>query len=140
MYKFKWLSTKQNIFTCVTPLIKTDVSNNMSFDLSAYDTIDLRNTALNSYVLTSTANSTYATINNLNTNLSRLNASNITSGTLTISRGGIGTTTLSANQILIGNAATSILQSANLTWNTTSSTLSASNVLISSVLVLVWPI
>jgi hypothetical protein len=61
----------------------------------------------------------------LNTSLSTLNASNITSGTLSIARGGIGTTTLSANQILIGNKTSSILQSANLTWNNTSNTLSA---------------
>jgi hypothetical protein len=56
-----------------------------------------------------------------------LNASNIASGTLSIARGGIGVTTLSANQILIGNAPTSILQSANSTWNNTSNTLSATN-------------
>ncbi len=55
------------------------------------------------------------------------NASDVTSGTLSISRGGIGTTTLSANQILIGNAATSTLQSANLTWNNSSNILSAFN-------------
>ncbi len=51
----------------------------------------------------------------------------MTSGTLSITRGWIGTTTLSANQILIGNTTTSILQSANLTWNNTSNTLSATN-------------
>jgi hypothetical protein len=56
-----------------------------------------------------------------------LSTSNVTSGTLSITRGGIGTTTLSANQILIGNTTTSILQSANLTWNNTSNTLSATN-------------
>jgi apolipoprotein N-acyltransferase len=56
-----------------------------------------------------------------------LNASNIASGTLSIARGGIGVTTLTTEQILIGNAATSILQSANLTWNNTSNTLSATN-------------
>ena len=39
----------------------------------------------------------------------------------------VGTTTLLANQILIGNTTTSILQSANLTWNNTSNTLSATN-------------
>ncbi len=52
--------------------------------------------------------------------ITNLNVSNATAGTLTVSRGGIGkvTTTLSANQILIGNTATSILQSANLTWDT----------------------
>ena len=59
--------------------------------------------------------------------MTNLNVSNASLGTLTISRGGIGTTTLSANQILIGNAATSILQSANLTWNNASNTLSATN-------------
>jgi hypothetical protein len=59
--------------------------------------------------------------------LTSINASNITSGTLSISLGGIGTTTLSANQILIGYSNTSILQSANLTWNNTSNTLSATN-------------
>jgi hypothetical protein len=57
--------------------------------------------------------------------LTNLNASNVSLGTLSISRGGIGTTTLTANQILIGNATTSILQSPNLTWNNTSNTLSA---------------
>ncbi len=40
-----------------------------------------------------------------------------TTGTLSISRGGIGITTLSANQILIANAATSILQSPSLMWD-----------------------
>jgi hypothetical protein len=57
--------------------------------------------------------------------LTNLNASNVSSGTLSISRGGIGTTTLTANRLLIGNAATSILQSANLIWNNTTNTLSA---------------
>ena len=61
------------------------------------------------------------------TQLSNLNVSNATSGTLTISRGGIGTTSLNSNQILVGNAATSIIQSANLTWDNTTNTLSASN-------------
>ncbi len=58
--------------------------------------------------------------------LTNLNASNTTTGTLSISRGGIGTSTLSANQILIGNGSTFILQSSNLSWNNTSNTLSAS--------------
>ena len=49
--------------------------------------------------------------------ISNLNVSNAASGTLAISRGGIGTTTLSPNQILIGNAASSILQTPNLTWD-----------------------
>jgi len=29
-------TNKQNIFTCITPLIKNDISNNISIDLSAY--------------------------------------------------------------------------------------------------------
>jgi hypothetical protein len=68
-----------------------------------------------------------ATFSGFGAALTNLNASNITSGTLSISQCGKGTTTLSANQILIGNAATSILQSPNLSWNNTSNTLSASN-------------
>jgi hypothetical protein len=59
--------------------------------------------------------------------LTSLNTSNVTLGTLSISRGGTGASTFTANQILIGNAATSILQSPNLRWNSTSNTLSASN-------------
>ena len=59
--------------------------------------------------------------------LTNLNASNVSSGTLSITRGGIGTTTLTANQLLIGNGTTSILQSPNLAWNNTSNTLSVSN-------------
>jgi hypothetical protein len=43
--------------------------------------------------------------------LPNLNVSNAATGTLSISRGGIGTITLSANQRLIGYAATSFLQS-----------------------------
>jgi len=68
-----------------------------------------------------------ATFSGSGASLTNLNVSNSTTGTLSISRGGIGTTTLTANQILIGNDATSILQSPNLTWNNTSNTLSATN-------------
>jgi hypothetical protein len=62
----------------------------------------------------------------VNASLSNLNASNITSGIESIARGGIGTST-AVNRISIGDAATSILQSANLTWNNTSNTLSTTN-------------
>ena len=55
--------------------------------------------------------------------LTSLNASNITSGTLSISQGGTGAATFTANQILIGNSNTSILQSQNLTWDNTNSRL-----------------
>ena len=59
--------------------------------------------------------------------LTNLNASSITTGTLSISKGGTGATSFTANQLLIGNATTSILQSANLSWNNTSNTLLVSN-------------
>ena len=59
------INTKQNSLTFTSPLINT--SNNITIDLSAYDTITLRNNALSSYLLSSTASSTYATITNLNT-------------------------------------------------------------------------
>ena len=75
----------------------------------------------------SATNMTAATFSGSGASLNSLNASNVSSGTLSISRGGIGTTTLTANQILIGNTTTSILQSPNLTWNNTTNTLSASN-------------
>ncbi len=135
-------STKQNAFTCISPLIKNDVSNNISIDLSAYPLkiyVDGSLNTINTTLNTKQNISTFSTpmnkdvSNNVTIDLSAyalnnsLNASNITSGTLSISRGGIGKTTLSANQILIGNAATSILQSANLTWNNTTNTLSATN-------------
>ncbi len=48
--------------------------------------------------------------------ITNLDVSNAASGTLSNAQGGIGVTTLSANQILIDNASTLILQSANLTW------------------------
>jgi len=59
--------------------------------------------------------------------LTSLNVSNASTGTLNVSRGGIGTGTLNPNQILIGNSTNPLLQSANLTWNNTSNTLSATN-------------
>ena len=59
------VNTKENILSFTSPLIRT--SNNISIDLSLYDTIALRNSALGSYLLSSTASSTYATISNLNT-------------------------------------------------------------------------
>ncbi len=72
---YSTLATKQNIISVSTPLIK-DVSNNVTIDLSAYDTIALRNTALGSYLLSATASSTYATITNLNTKQNNLTFSN----------------------------------------------------------------
>ena len=68
------LSNKQNIFTCVSPLIKNDNSNNISIDLSGY-------------LLSSTASSTYATISNLSAKQNNLTFSNPflnTSNTITL--------------------------------------------------------
>ncbi|MFN5033014.1 MAG: hypothetical protein ACK5FX_12420, partial [Flavobacteriia bacterium] len=59
------------------------------------------------------------------TGLAGLNATNISSGTLLVSQGGTGATTLTSGQILIGGA--NVIQSANLSWNNTSNTLSATN-------------
>jgi hypothetical protein len=73
------------------------------------------------------SNITTGTISVNGSGLNSLNASNVTLGTLSISRGGTGAETFTANQLLIGNAATSILQSPNLAWNNTSNTLSVSN-------------
>jgi hypothetical protein len=59
------------------------------------------------------------------TGITGLNASNITSGILNVAQGGIGTTTLMSNQLLIGNGSSTILQTANLTWD--NNILSATN-------------
>jgi hypothetical protein len=58
------LNTKENALTFSAPLTRT--TNTISLDLSAYDTIALRNTALSNYLTTATAGTTYATITNLN--------------------------------------------------------------------------
>jgi hypothetical protein len=59
------LNTKENILTFSAPLTRN--TNTISLDLSSYDTIALRNTALGSYLTSATASTTYATITNLNT-------------------------------------------------------------------------
>ena len=50
-------------------------------------------------------------------NITALNMGNALTGTLAVARGGTGSTALAAGQVLIGNT-TTILQSANLTWDT----------------------
>lgn len=52
-----------------------------------------------------------------------LNMANATSGTLAIARGGTGASTFTAGQVLIGNTTTSLLQTANLTWDIANSRL-----------------
>ena len=75
----------------------------------------------------SATNMTASLFSGSGASLTNINASNVSSGTLSIDRGGTGAVTFTANQILIGNGTTSILQSPNLTWNNTSNTLLASN-------------
>jgi hypothetical protein len=60
--------------------------------------------------------------------LSTLNATNITSGMLLVSRGGTGTTNLTSNQLLVGNGTGTVIQSANLSWDNSTSTLTAANI------------
>jgi hypothetical protein len=77
-----------------------------------------------------TISATYMTANTFTgsgAELTNLNVSNSTTGTLSVSRGGTGTDYLNANQILIGNGSLSFSQSANLTWNNATNTLSATN-------------
>jgi hypothetical protein len=61
------------------------------------------------------------------TGLTALNASNINSGILNVSCGGIGASSLTLGRLLIGNGTSTLLQSANLSWDNTSNTLSATN-------------
>jgi hypothetical protein len=75
-----------------------------------------------------TWNSTSNTLSSTNfigsgAGLTALNATNISTGTLTVARGGIGATTLTSGQLLIGNGTGALIQSANLSWNNTSTRL-----------------
>ena len=113
---YSQLSNKQSTLTSSTSLL----GNGSNISSLNYNNLINKPTNFQSDWATTIINKPDISVYALNTSLSTLNASNITSGTLPISRGGIGTATLTANQILIGNAATSILQSANLTCNNTS--------------------
>jgi hypothetical protein len=59
--------------------------------------------------------------------LTTLNASQVTLGTLNVSQGGTGTINLNSTQLLVGNGPGTVLQSANLTWNNNTNTLTATN-------------
>ena len=61
------LNAKENALTFSAPLTRT--TNTISLDLSSYDTIALRNTALSSYLTSATASTTYATTTSLTTGL-----------------------------------------------------------------------
>ena len=58
--------------------------------------------------------------------LTSLTATNIT-GNINVSQGGTGATTLTAGSILVGNGTSTLIQPSNLTWNTGTNTLSATN-------------
>ena len=59
--------------------------------------------------------------------ITSLNATKITLGTLNVAQGGTGTTNLNSNQLLVGNATGTVIQSANLSWDNTNSILNATN-------------
>ncbi len=61
-------------------------------------------------------------------NITGLNIDNISAGILPVSKGGTGTNGLALNQLLVGNANNTPIQSANLTWNNTTNLLSATNI------------
>ena len=61
------LNAKENALTFSAPLTRT--TNTISLDLSLYDTIALRNTALSSYLTSATASTTYATTSGLSVGL-----------------------------------------------------------------------
>ena len=61
-------------------------------------------------------------------NITGLNIDNISAGVLPVSKGGTGANNLAANQLVVGNAANTPIQSANLTWNNTTNTLAATNI------------
>ena len=63
----------------------------------------------------------------IGSDLTLLNASKITLGTLNVSQGGTGTTNLNNNQLLVGNGIETVIQSENLSWNNSTSTLIATN-------------
>ena len=63
----------------------------------------------------------------IGSSLTLLNASKITLGTLNVAQGGTGTTNLNSNQLLVGNATGTVIQSANLSWDNTNSILNATN-------------
>ena len=63
----------------------------------------------------------------IGSDLNLLNASKITLGTLNVSQGGTGTTNLNNNQLLVGNGIETVIQSENLSWNNSTSTLIATN-------------
>jgi hypothetical protein len=65
----------------------------------------------------------------IGSSLTELNASKITLGTLNVSQGGTGTTNLNSNQLLVGNDIGAVIQSENLSWNNSTSTLTATNII-----------
>ncbi len=100
------LSTnKQNIFTCITPLIKNDISNNISKDLSAYPLKTNNDASLNSLNNNKQNNLTFSNpfLNTSNTISLKLNSSQFnidSSGNLNLKSNASSQWTTSGTNIL----------------------------------------
>ena len=66
-------------------------------------------------------------------NITRINADYITDGTLLVNRGGTGLNILQQDQLIVGNGTNTAIQSSNLFWNNTTSTLVASNIVATTI-------
>jgi len=77
----------------------------------------------------STSTLTATNIIGSGTGLTSLNASKITLGTLNVAQGGTGTANLNSTQLLVGNGVEAVIQSENLSWNNSTSTLTATNII-----------
>ena len=87
--------------------------------------------------ITTTANLVYDTSTNTlypiniganGSKLTNLNVSNVTDGTLGVVRGGTGATNFTSDRILLGNGTNAITENGNLTFSTTTNTLTATNI------------
>jgi hypothetical protein len=58
-----------------------------------------------------------------------LNVSNTKTGTLLVNYGGTGVKNLISEQLLVGNGTGAVIQSANLSWNNSTNTLTATNII-----------
>jgi hypothetical protein len=91
-------------------IIDTNLTTKISLLCNTLLAIDnINDINVSNYVLSSS--------NNLSDRITNLNMANASSGTLAVARGGTGSSTLTAGQVLIGNNATALFQTANLTWD-----------------------
>ena len=86
----------------------------------------IQSTSLSWNNLTNTL--TVANIAGSGENITGLNINNISAGILPVSKGGTGTNSLAANQLVVGNAGNTPIQSANLTWDNAANILAATNI------------